>query len=253
MNTTTPPSEHDIHAYVDGHLDGERRGEVERYLARHPERDQEVQAWRQDAQQLRTLLAGDLVEAPSLDPTLVRARVRQRRVTRWATAAGLVLCLAVGGLTGWSARGLGTGGVAPMGDALQAYRLVALDHGLGLDVTTANENDLRAWLAGRVGADVRLPDLADAGFRPMGGRLFATDQGPAAMVLYDDGNGHTVSFYVRPPGAARHMLPRGEREDGGLLANYWSSGGHNYAVVAMADAAGRAASMRVIGRAIQSG
>lgn len=244
--TTSPPSEHDIHAYVDGHLNEPRRSHVERYLARDAERAEEVQAWRQGAQQLRALLAGDLSPVPALDPELVRSRVRERRVRRFAIAAGFVVCISVGAIGGWAARGMGNGAVAPMADAMQAYRLLAVDHGLGLDITTPNENDLRAWLSGRVGADVRLPDLADAGFRPMGGRVFATDQGPAAMVLYDDGNGHTVSFYVRPPGAARHMLPRGEREDGGLLANYWSEGHHNFAVVALADAAGRAASQKII-------
>lgn len=245
----TPPSEHDIHAYVDGHLDDPRRGEVERYLSRHAEQAEEIQGWRQDAQQLRTLLAGDLTSAPALDPSRLRERTRQRRFVRLATAAGIVLCLLVGGLGGWAARGMGTG-EAPMADAMQAYRLLALDHGVGMDITTGNEGDLRAWLSGRVGPDVRLPDLADAGFRPIGGRLFATDQGPAAMVLYDDGRGHTVSFYVRPPGPARHFLPRGAREDDGLLANYWSEGGHNYAVVAVADAPGRQAADRVTNRAI---
>jgi anti-sigma factor RsiW len=248
--TTTPPSEHDIHAYVDGHLDDTRRSHVERYLARDASRAEEVQAWRQDAQQLRALLAGDLAVAPELDPVMVRGRVHERRLRRVAMAAAVVLCLGLGGVGGWMARGMGTGGVAPMADAMQAYRLLAVDHGLGLDISTPNENDLRAWLSGRVGADVRLPDLADAGFRPMGGRLFATDQGPAAMVLYDDGNGHTVSFYVRPPGTARHLLPRGEREDGGLLANYWSSGEHNYAIVALADSAGRLAAGRMAGKAM---
>jgi anti-sigma factor RsiW len=252
--TTTPPSEHDIHAYVDGHLDGPRRGEVERYLSRHPERAEEVHAWRQDAQQLRTLLAGDLGVTPSqeatMDPAAIRMRRYKRRVNRAAMAASLFLCLALGGAGGWAARGMGTGSTAPMADAMQAYQLLAVDHGVGMDITTGNEGDLRAWLSGRVGATVHLPDLADAGFRPMGGRLFATDQGPAAMVLYDDGNGHTVSFYVRPPGAARRLLPRGEREDNGLLANYWSDSWHNYAVVALADAAGRAAAQRVVVKSI---
>lgn len=245
----TPPSEHDIHAYVDGHLDDPRRGEVERYLSRHAEQADEVHGWRQDAQQLRALLAGDLAPAPALDPSRVRERARHRRFVRLGMAAGIVLCLFVGGIAGWAARGIGSGD-APMADAMQAYRLLALDRGVGMDITTGNENDLRAWLSGRVGQDVRLPDLADAGFRPIGGRLFATNEGPAAMVLYDDGSGHTVSFYVRPPGPARHFLPRGAREDDGLLANYWSEGGHNYAVVAVADAAGRQAAERVTGKAI---
>ncbi|SEO73745.1 Transmembrane transcriptional regulator (anti-sigma factor RsiW) [Luteibacter sp. UNC138MFCol5.1] len=249
MTTTTPPSEHDIHAYVDGHLDSAHRSEVERYLARHPEQADEVQGWRNDAQQLRTLLAGDLTPAPGLDPITVRETARRRHSGRLALAASLFLCLAVGSMAGWTVRGIGTGD-APMADAMQAYRLLALDHGVGMDITTGNETDLRAWLAGRVGSDVRLPDLADAGFRPIGGRLFATEQGPAGMVLYDDGNGHTVSFYVRPPGPARRMLPRGSREENGLLANYWSNGGHNYAVVASANDGGRGAAERVVQRSI---
>ncbi|MET0937034.1 MAG: anti-sigma factor [Luteibacter sp.] len=253
--TTTPPSEHDIHAYVDGHLDAERRAEVERYLARHPERADEIRAWRQDAQQLRTLLAGDLGTSPwhgtaLPDTATLFARRHRRRVQRAAMAAALLLSLVAGGVGGWAARGMGTGSVAPMADAMQAYRLLAVERGVGLDITTGNESDLRAWLSGRLGATAHLPDLADAGFRPMGGRLFATDQGPAAMVLYDDGNGHTLSFYVRPPGTARHLLPRGEREDDGLLANYWSSGGHNYAVVALADVASRAAVRKMLSRSI---
>lgn len=39
------PSEHDIHAYVDGRLEGERREAVKLYLARNPGRAAEVQAW----------------------------------------------------------------------------------------------------------------------------------------------------------------------------------------------------------------
>lgn len=248
--TTTPPSEHDIHAYVDGHLDGPARNEVERYLARHPERAEEVQHWRQDAKQLRTLLAGDLASASEMDPARVREGSRRRRLRRFAIAAAVLLSLSIGGVGGWAARGLGTGTQAPMADAIQAYRLLAQDHGLGMDITTGNEGDLRAWLAGRLGSAAHLPDLTDAGFRPMGGRLFATDQGPAAMILYDDGNGRMVSFYVRPPGPARHLLPRGTREDEGLLADYWSDGSHNYAVVAVADDAGREAARRMLGGAI---
>ncbi|WP_369929779.1 anti-sigma factor [Xanthomonas sp. NCPPB 2632] len=248
--THTPPSEHDIHAYVDGQLEQPHRSEVERYLARHPEQAEEIQGWRQDAQQLRTLLAGDLAPSTTADPTALRQRMARRRFVRLATAASLLLCLALGSGAGWVARGMGSGANAPMADAMQAYRLLALDHGVGMDITTANERDLRAWLAGRVGASVRLPDLSDAGFRPMGGRLFATDQGTAAMVLYDDGGGHTISFYVRPPGPARHLLPHGSREDDGLLADYWSEGGHNYAVVAQANPSGRSAAQRIAARII---
>jgi anti-sigma factor RsiW len=77
----------------------------------------------------------------------------------------------------------------------------------------------------------RLPDLKSAGFEPVSGRLLSTDEGPAAMVMYEDRSGHKVSFYVRPPGPKNTFLPRGSRSDGDLQAEYWSAGGYNYAVV----------------------
>jgi anti-sigma factor RsiW len=65
--------------------------------------------------------------------------------------------------------------------------------------------------------------------------LTTTEQGPAAMVVYKDGQGRTLSFYIRPPGELNNLLPRGTRRDGNLQADYWSGSGYNYAVVGPAD------------------
>ena len=67
-----------------------------------------------------------------------------------------------------------------------------------------------------------VPDLSDTGFRPVGGRSFATEEGAAAMVVYRGTAGYIISFYVRSRGPRRHLLPRGKRADGGLLAQYGS-------------------------------
>jgi len=200
------PSEHDIHAYVDGRLEGERRAAVELYLARHPERAAQVQAWQHDAQQLRAALAGigSLPANPALDPAAIRARRQRRRA------------------------------MPPMGDALAAYRMLALEPGARPDLVPRHPGDLQAWLDRHFERGVPLPDLRAAGFRPVGGRLFATEQGTAAMVLYQDAAGHAISFYVRPPGPRRYLLPRGERVDDGLLAQYGSGNGYNYAMVSRA-------------------
>jgi anti-sigma factor RsiW len=242
------PSEHDIHAYVDGRLDGERREALELYLARHPERAAQVQAWQRDAQRLRAALAGsvDLPPHPGLDPAAIRARRQQRRVARLALAASLVLCVGLGGVGGWQMRGW-QGASPPMGDALTAYRLLALDHGAQPDLVPQREGDLQAWLDGHFRRRVTMPDLRAAGFRPVGGRLFATEQGAAAMVLYRDAAGHAISFYVRPPGPRRHLLSRGARIDGGLLAQYGSGNGYNYAMVSRAGGD----DARVAARALQ--
>lgn len=232
---TTPPSEHDIHAYVDGRLDGERREAVERYLARHPERAAEVRAWQHDAQRLRAALAGaqTLPDNHTLQPTAIRRQRRQRRVQRLSLAAAAVLCLGIGGVGGWRMRGATT--AAPMADAMEAYRLVALDRAARPDVVPQRAGDMQAWLDAHFEHAARLPDLSGAGFHAVGGRLFATDQGPAAMVLYEDAAGHAISFYVRPPGPRNHLLPTGRRVDGGLVAQYWSGQGYNYAMVSRDD------------------
>lgn len=240
-----PPNEHDLHAYVDGRLDDDERAAVERYLAHHPERAEQVRQWRLDSQRLRAALAN--VPLPSGDPTPDPAAIRARRAARTrmrcATAASCVLCIGIGMFGGWQARGWNgaSAPVAPMSDAVEAYRLMAIDRDARVDFAPGAPDDLQAWLVKRVGAKMKLPDLTEAGFRPVGGRLFATEHGPAAMVLYEDPAGRTLSFYVRPPESAHRLLAAGKRVDGELLARYGSLQGFNYAVVGPADSLGEKA------------
>jgi anti-sigma factor RsiW len=247
---TTLPNEHDLHAYVDGHLDGERRAAVELYLVRHPERAADVQGWQRDAQRLRAAIGGihALPDNGALHPAAVRSRRRQRRMVRMSLAAAALLCLGLGGFGGWQARGMrSASGVAPMADAIEAYRLVAMDRSVRPDLVPQRDGQMQHWLDTRFQHAARLPDLRGAGFHVVGGRLFATDQGPAAMVLYEDAAGHAISFYVRPPGPRHRLLPSGARTDGGLMAQYWSGEGYNYAMVSRDD--GEAA--QVVARAKQ--
>ncbi|HEY0661273.1 MAG TPA: anti-sigma factor [Lysobacter sp.] len=234
----TPPSEQDIHAYVDGRLGGERREAVERYLAQHPDRDGEVQAWQRDAQRLRAVFGGTqtLADNPSLHPVAIRQRQRQRRMQWRSLAAAMVLSLSLGALGGWQARSMrAETAVAPMADAMAAYRLVAMDASARPDLVPRSDDELQAWLDRHFQRATRMPDLSAAGFHAVGGRLFATDQGPAVMVLYRDAAGHAISFYVRPPGPRNRLLPPGQRTEDGLMARYWSGPGYNYAMVSRSD------------------
>lgn len=246
------PDEHDLHAYIDGRLDPARRVEVEAWLARQPERLAELQAWQRDAQQLRAGLAGALpAPDPALDPARLRAGLSRRRRARYAVAASVLLSLGVGGIGGWQAREWSRppapmlAGVAPMADAIAAHRLFAARHDLRSDIPGG---DVQPWLDANFSEPMRLPDLSAAGYRPVGARALATDQGAAALVVYQDAAGAAISFYIRPPGPRHHMLPRGDRRDGGLLAQYWSRGGYNYAMVS----AGDDASAQVVRRALQA-
>jgi len=238
------PSEDELHAYVDERLETARRREVELYLAAHPEQAARVEGWRADARLLRTALAG-LAEQPAnprLDPAAVRRAVRQRHRRQWASAAMLLVALGIGGLGGWQARESSLqAGLAPMADAVQAHRLFAQSGTLDLNVQRPGQ--LQAWLGEHFAQAGQLPDLSAYGFTPVGARLLSNEQGPAALLLFQDASGERVSLFLRSPGEHYARMPSGERVDGELQARYGSQGAYNYALVSPA-AEPRAAQLR---------
>lgn len=234
-----PPNERDLHAYVDHQLSDADRRVLEAWLASHPDEAALVRAWQQDAQQLRAALSGALQQPANLalDPALIRQRRQRQSRRHLASAALLLIAVSIGGFSGWQAREmtLARASVLPMTDALQAYRLIAQQGLLPADYQVDNDGDMQRWLDRYFTQASRLPDLTAAGFEPVSGRLLSTDEGPAAMVMYEDRSGHKVSFYVRPPGPKNTFLPRGRRSDGDLQAEYWSGDGYNYAMVSPTD------------------
>ena len=231
-----PPSERDLHAYVDHQLTEPDRRQLDIWLAAHPEVAAQVHAWQQDAQHLRAALGAQPAANPDLDPALIRQRLKRQARRRFASAAVLLLAVGLGGLGGWQARQATLVTTAlPMTDALQAYRLFAQDQIMPADYQVHDNGDMQAWLDRYFAQAHRLPDLSRAGFNPVSGRLLTTDQGAAAMVLYENPQGRRISFYIRPPGPQNTLLPRGSRSADGLQAEYWSSAGYNYAMVSPED------------------
>jgi anti-sigma factor RsiW len=153
---------------------------------------------------LRAALGGALQQPanPQLDPAQIRQRLKRQSRRHLASAAVLLIAVGLGGFSGWQAREmtLARASVLPMTDALQAYRLIAQQGILPADYKVDSDGDMQHWLDRYFTQASRLPDLKSAGFEPVSGRLLSTDEGPAAMVMYEDRSGHKVSFYVRPPG-----------------------------------------------------
>ncbi|MGF0241293.1 anti-sigma factor family protein [Rhodococcus sp. IEGM1300] len=233
-----PPSERDLHAYVDHQLSDADRHRVDAFLASNPPIAAQVRAWQQDAQQLRAALGGALQQPvnPDLNPALIRQRLKRQSRRHLASAAALLIAISVGGISGWQAREMTfAGATLPMTDAMQAYRLFAQQGVMPADYKVGEDGDMQNWLDRYFNQANRLPNLASAGFQPVSGRLLSTEQGPAAMVVYQNQSGQKISFYVRPPGPKNYLLPRGSRSDGELQAEYWSGAGYNYAMVSPAD------------------
>lgn len=229
------PTEHELHAYVDDRLDPVRRAEVQAWLAANPQEAARVEAWRSDARRLRAALAGfgQHSGAADLDLGQLRRRLRQRRQRQWASAALMLLALGVGGFGGWQAREATlVADTLPMADAVQAHRLFA--GGTTLDVQAGDPQRLQAWLERHFDRVGQLPDLAAYGFRPMGARLLSNEQGPAALLVFQDNNGERVSLFLRSPSERFARMPSGQRTEGRLQARYWSHGAYNFALVGAA-------------------
>lgn len=230
------PSEHELHAYVDDRLEPSRRAEVQAWLAANPLEAQRVEAWRSDARRLRAALAGfgEQPGSSQLDVGRLQQRLRHRRQRRWASAAVLLLAVGVGGLVGWQARDatLADAGL-PMADAVQAHRLFAASE--ALDIQANDPAQLRDWLERHFSRVGQLPDLAGYGFKPVGARLLSNEQGPAALLVFQDREGQRISLFLRSPGERFARMPQGQRTDGRLEARYWSHGAYNFALVSAAD------------------
>lgn len=239
------PDDEQLHAYVDGRLDPAQRHDVERWLAAHPDEAARIDGWKRDAAQLRARHAHPehWDPNPALDPQRIRGRLRARRQARLGIAASLLLAFGVGGGVGWQARTLRPAPL-PMADAVAAYRQF-VDADAPMEFDASRSDDLQRWLLRQFGDAGRVPDLSAAGYRLAGGRLLSTEQGAAALLVYQDGAGARVGFYMRPPGPLRGD---GARRDGDLVARYWSQPRVSIAVVSKRGDPAADAVPRLLGR-----
>lgn len=236
--TSYLPTEDDLHAYADGQLDPSLRECVERHLSIHPEAARRVDMLKAEAQRLRAAMENvPASAAPArLDPFRIRRELQSRNRLHWGIAASLLLTLALGAAGGWQWRDLDMRKTyLPMADATQAYRMFASDESTAMvdiraDAGADNAQQLQHWLDRHFVQAAPLPDFSAYGFKPVGGRLMASDKGPAAMVVYQNGQGQAIVYYLRPPGELFNF-GNGNRRDGKLLTQYWRQGRYFYAVV----------------------
>jgi len=100
--TTHIPSEHDLHAYVDGQMGPEQHRQIDSYLVSHPDLAREVEQLRLDNQRVRAAIASiSVTPIPArLDPQRIRRELRSRSQRTLAIAASLVLTLGLGTMGG---------------------------------------------------------------------------------------------------------------------------------------------------------
>jgi anti-sigma factor RsiW len=224
-------TEAELHAFVDGELAREERAEVEELLAASPADRELARELGELNEAIRARYAACLAEPA---PAAVGDRLtgfassppgrRAFFAGGWLRAAALLLLVAGAAVAGYAVRGFM---LEPRGRerafvtmALGAHSVYVPEVRHPVEVK-AEEAHLVRWLAKRVGADIRAPALADAGWKLMGGRLLPDQDGhPAAQFMYEDGSGRRLTLYIRKEtGLGNTAFRFYERE--GFGAFYW--------------------------------
>lgn len=243
-------TEDELHAYVDGQLDGNRRLAVERWLAEDPEAARRAEDYRAQAILLHEMFDTVLREPPSDKVQELSDRLKgriafndnrpawhARPLVRFAAAVMLVVAGAAGG---WMGRGVDQQAGAPVAqqrqtlatfaqEATQAHRFYTSDERFQVELGADNQDELNGWLSKRMGRDVFGPDLGRVGYRLIGGRSLPTDLGAGAQYMYaNDANKRITLFVGAPQGGNQSNFSF--TQNGDVATFYWVEGPLAYAL-----------------------
>jgi anti-sigma factor RsiW len=230
-----PVTEDELHAYVDNELPPERHGDVEAWLAAHPDDAARVQSWRTMAEALHARYdrVADEVVPKRLD---IERLVRPPRPWIYATIAAALLAFIAGGGVGWLARGVAA---APSvlqnlaSDAIDAHRLYSVEIRHPVEVPGSERDHLQHWLTKRCGWDVRAPELAATGLKLVGGRLLPGPTGPASFLMYESASGERYTLYASRAKTDTAQMRYTAAENSGAM--YWSEDGVGYVLSGPTD------------------
>jgi len=232
MASPNPVRKAELHAYVDGRLDDERRREVAAYLEANPDAAERVTAYETQRTALHVLFDPALYE-----PLPARLKPPAPRGVRYVIGlAASVLLLVVGGAVGWFVHGAYR---AADFETVSVARQAAVAHVVftpqklhPVEVKAAEEAHLVGWLSKVLGKPLRAPRLAELGFALVGGRLLSAPEGPAAQFMYEDANGRRVTLYVVTDSRWHGQAAFRYAEEGKVGVFYWIAGPVGYAVTA---------------------
>jgi anti-sigma factor RsiW len=233
-NPEIPVTEDELHAYVDNELPAERRGNVEAWLAAHPDDAERVRSWREMAETLHARY--DAVADEPVPKRLEIERLRRPREWIFGAVAATLLAFVAGGGVGWLARGAATSPSAFQNltlDALDAHRLYVVEVRHPVEVPGDQREHLQQWLTKRCGWDVRAPELGATGLKLVGGRLLPGPTGPASFLMYESATGERYTLYTSRAKPDTAQMRYTAAENSGAM--YWSEDGVGYVLSGPTD------------------
>jgi anti-sigma factor RsiW len=248
-----PVDDRDLHAYVDGHLDPQRRIEVEACLAEDPASAERVNAYRSQIDQLHELFDDVLGEqsTPAMDDLQNRLAGKMagndnyRRGwlrSPFARMAAAVVLLLAGGTGGWMLRDPEPTVVEQQQpplqsfaqEAVQAHTFYASDNRFAVEMGGEDRGALDSWLSERLGRRIFGPDLSSAGFRLIGGRSLPTATGVGAQYMYENDGKRRLTLFVGTPKAGQEAAFSFVQK-GDVSMFYWVEGSIAYALIGRLD------------------
>ena len=214
-----------LHAYADGELEGDDKKAVEALLARDEAARKVVASFAAQKQQLHRAYDAVLDEAV---PASILAAAKGRSLPRLHWVTSLVAGLALVGLG--TVLGLGVSQhfeqvqqASLANRAVVAYQTFAPEVRHPVEVAADDQDHLKAWLSKRIGTEIKIPDLQEAGYTLLGGRLLAEEDHPAGQLMYEDANKKRLTIYLTAnTGAKEQALVLAD--NGGLVTCYWRDG-----------------------------
>jgi anti-sigma factor RsiW len=230
-----PVTEDELHAYVDDELPAERRGDVEAWLAAHPEDAERVQSWRTMAEALHARYDA-VADEPVPKRLEIEQLVRQPRQWLYGAIAATLAAFIAGGSVGWLARGAAASPSTFKNftvDALDAHRLYVVEVRHPVEVPGSERAHLQQWLTKRCGWAVHAPELGATGLKLVGGRLLPGPTGPASFLMYESASGERFTVYAaRAATESTQMRYARQANDSAL---FWAEHGVGYVVSGGSD------------------
>ncbi len=240
MNDTITPELMRLHAYVDGQLDDDARREVEIGLADNPEACERVQDYQRMNELLRQLY-DPILEEP-VPPTLQINPPPQRKPRRFVAQSAAAALLLTVGLLGGFYLGLNQT-LVPMTaeheaehvvtEAVMAYTVYTPEVRHPVEVPGDQRDHLVSWLSKRMGTNIVAPHLEGLDMRLLGGRLLASEDGPGALLMYEDPRGRRIVIHAcltDGKSSAFHYA-----RQSGVSVYYWVDNAVSYAVAGEMD------------------
>lgn len=234
-----PFTDAELHAFIDGELDEARRLAISEMLVEDEQLRQKLAQYRMINSGLRTLAKAD--ESEPVPQRLLQAAVAGKKTGRYSPMKAALL-LILGGAGGFFAStSLQLADMTPHEpDRIIDTQLIhpaALAHATytpesrhPVEVSASQEQHLVEWLSNRLDRRLRIPQLNEAGYSLVGGRLLPAAEQGAAQFMYEKSDGSRLTLYVRKLEPKEDNAAFSMTTADGVSVFYWVADDYGFAL-----------------------